>query len=231
MTAKDEDNLVICELCKKKFHIEKTVALLTDPKKTDFFYRMGIDSVVCAITAITGIIEQQAFVDKITTLIPIGEGRVNIAEVPIPDTSPAAGKKLWEINLPKEVIVGCILRGDTTMVPRGDTRILSGDMLVLISSDKQEMAHWHTYCSSPGYRSFLSSGCRLYSSLPPSLTWFHNTWKYIVFHEKKGGIHIRVAFFHAAQQPDRPVCMGLGSSCGGRSFCTGRTAHLCSGTV
>lgn len=140
MTAKDEDNLVICELCKKKFQVKKTVALLTDPKKTDFFYKMGIDSVVCAITAITGIIEQQAFVDKITTLIPIGEGRVNIAEVPIPGTSPAVGKKLWEINLPKEVIVGCILRGDTTMVPRGDTRILSGDMLVLISSDKQEMA-------------------------------------------------------------------------------------------
>lgn len=140
MTAKDEDNLVICELCKKKFQVKKTVALLTDPKKTDFFYKMGIDSVVCAITAITGIIEQQAFVDKITTLIPIGEGRVNIAEVPIPGTSPAAGKKLWEINLPKEVIVGCILRGDTTMVPRGDTRILAGDMLVLISSDKQEMA-------------------------------------------------------------------------------------------
>ena len=140
MTAKDEDNLVICELCKKKFQVKKTVALLTDPKKTDFFYKMGIDSVVCAITAITGIIEQQAFVDKITPLIPIGEGRVNIAEVPIPDTSPAVGKKLWEIDLPKEVIVGCILRGDTTMVPRGDTRILSGDMLVLISSDKQEMA-------------------------------------------------------------------------------------------
>jgi len=140
MTAKDEDNLVICELCKKKFQIKKTVALLTDPKKTDFFYKMGIDSVVCAITAITGIIEQQAFVDKITTLIPIGEGRVNIAEVPIPGTSPAVGKKLWEINLPKEVIVGCILRGDITMVPRGDTRILAGDMLVLISSDKQEMA-------------------------------------------------------------------------------------------
>lgn len=56
-------NLVICELCKKRFHVKKTVALLTDPKKTDFFYKMGIDSVVCAITAITGIIEQQAFVD------------------------------------------------------------------------------------------------------------------------------------------------------------------------
>lgn len=140
LTSKDEDNLVICELCKKQFHIKKTVALVSDPKKTEFFYAMGIDSVVCAIAAITGIIEQQAFVDKMATLVPIGEGRVSIAEVPIMSTAPVIGKKLWEINLPKQVIIGCILRGEETMVPRGDTRILSGDMLVLISSDKQEMA-------------------------------------------------------------------------------------------
>lgn len=140
MASKDEDNLVICELCKKRFHVKKTVALVSDPKKTEFFYKMGIDSVVCAITAITNIIEQQAFIDEIANLVPIGEGRVSIAEVPIPGTAPVVGKKLWEINLPKEVIIGCILRGDTTVVPRGDTRVLSGDMLILISSGKQEMA-------------------------------------------------------------------------------------------
>jgi len=106
----------------------------------DFFYKMGIDSVVCAIIGITLIIEQKALVDKIATLVPIGEGRVSIAELPISAAAPAVGKKLWEINLPKQVIIGCILRGDTALVPRGDTRILAGDMLVLISSDKQEMA-------------------------------------------------------------------------------------------
>ena len=140
MASKDEDNLVICELCKKRFRVKKTVALVSDPKKTDFFYKMGIDSVVCAITAITNIIEQQAFMDEIANLVPIGEGRVSIAEVPVTGTAPVVGKKLWEINLPKEVIIGCILRGDTTVVPRGDTRVLAGDMLILISSGKQELA-------------------------------------------------------------------------------------------
>lgn len=140
LTSKDEDNLVICELCKKRFHVRKTVSLVSDPKKTDFFYKMGIDSVVCAISAVTSIIEQQAFVEKIANIIPIGEGRVQIAEVPILANAPAVGKKLWEINLPKEVVIGCILRGDTAMIPRGDTRILSGDMLVLISDNEQEIA-------------------------------------------------------------------------------------------
>lgn len=140
LTSKDEDNLVICELCKKRFCIKTTVALVSDPRKKDFFLKMGIDSVVCAITAVTSIIEQKAFVDKMENIIPIGEGRVQIAELPISGNAPAVGKKLWEINLPKEVIIGCVLRGDTTMIPRGDTKILAGDMLVLISGSGQELA-------------------------------------------------------------------------------------------
>lgn len=140
LTSKDEENLVICELCKKRFHVNKTVALVSDPKKTEFFYKMGIDSVVCAISAVTSIIEQQAFLDEMANIVPIGEGRVQIAEVPVSASAPVVGKKLWEINLPQEVIIGCILRGDTTMIPRGDTRILSSDVLVLISGNGQEIA-------------------------------------------------------------------------------------------
>ncbi len=140
LTQRDDDNLVVCQLCKKKFNVSRTVSLVNDPKKTEFFYQMGIDSVVCAVNAIANIIEQQAFLKGITAFIPIGEGRISIAEVPIQGTAPVIGKKLWEIDLPKEVIIGCILRGEKSMIPRGDTRILAGDMLVLISSDNQEVA-------------------------------------------------------------------------------------------
>ncbi|MFP3156081.1 NAD-binding protein [Lachnospiraceae bacterium ZAX-1] len=140
LTGHDEDNLVICELCKKKFNVHKTVSLVSEPKKIEFFHRMGIDSVVCAITAIANIIEQQAIMNEMATLLPIGEGRISIAQVPITETAPVVDKKLWEINLPKEVIIGCVLRGEKNLVPRGDTRILAGDSLILISSDKHETA-------------------------------------------------------------------------------------------
>ncbi len=139
LSERDDDNLVICELCKKKFGVKKAVALISDPKKTDFFYKMGIDSVVCATSAIAGIIEQQAFMDEISTMIPVGEGRVNLTQVTITPSSPSAGKKLSEITLPKQVIVGCVMRGEKSIIPRGDTRILSGDILVLIASEKHEI--------------------------------------------------------------------------------------------
>ncbi|MGN1026005.1 MAG: potassium channel family protein [Faecousia sp.] len=140
LTPRDEDNLVICELCKKKFQVPKTVSLLSDPQKTDFFYKMGVDRVVCAISAVAGIIEQQAFMEEMAKAVPIGEGRVQILEVPVTGTDPAVQKQVWEISLPKEVIIGCILRGDRTLIPRGDTRILAGDILVLICGSNQEHA-------------------------------------------------------------------------------------------
>lgn len=138
MTPNDEDNLVVSEICKKKFRIRKTVALVGDPKKTDFFYRVGIDSVVCAINAIVGIIEQQAFINEMAMRIPLGQGRVSIVEVYINHCSPVADKKLWEIAIPENAIIGCILRGEESMIPRGDTRILQGDILLVISSVDQE---------------------------------------------------------------------------------------------
>lgn len=139
LTDKDTDNLVACQLCKKQYGINKTVSLVSDPEKTSFFHQMGVDRVVCAVTAVTNIIEQQAFIDEMTNIVPIGEGRVKIIEVQINDNSPVAGKKLWEITLPRESIVGCILRSDSTIIPRGDTRIHAGDTLVVLTGNGQEL--------------------------------------------------------------------------------------------
>lgn len=140
LTSRDENNLVACQMCKRNFGVPKTVSLVSDPNKTEFFHQMGVDSVVCAISTVTSIIQQQAFIDDMVNIIPVGLGKVQIVEVQIPDTSPITGKKLWEIDLPKEVVVGCVLRRDQAIIPRGDTRISAGDTLVIIAGNGQELA-------------------------------------------------------------------------------------------
>lgn len=142
-TENDDDNLVICELCKKKFGVRKTVCTIENAENTEFFRKMGVDAVVCATNAITSIIEQHTFMDQMTKFIPVGEGRLSIAEIEISETAPAVGKKLCEINFPKEVIVGCIMRQGRNIIPSGDTSVHAGDVLVLLSSAKQETAAIH----------------------------------------------------------------------------------------
>ena len=140
LTSRDDDNLVICELCKKKFGVKRTVALISDPKKIDFFYQMGVDIVVCAVSTIASVVEQQAIFDDITTLIPIGQSLVKVTQVYISDSSPAKNRQLRELGLPSQVVVGCVQRGSVSLIPRGETRIFTGDILVLITSDEQELA-------------------------------------------------------------------------------------------
>ncbi|MGN0416203.1 MAG: NAD-binding protein [Agathobacter sp.] len=139
LTGSDEKNLVICEMCKEYFGVKKAVALLNDPAKTNFFYQMGVDRVVCALNMISNLMEEQALMDDMMKLVPIDEGRIHIAEVPIPHGAPITEKKLWELNLPKEIIIGCILRGDQSLIPRGDTRVMEGDVLVMITSDQSKL--------------------------------------------------------------------------------------------
>lgn len=139
LTDRDADNLVACQLCKKLYNIKKTLSLVTDPDKTEFFHKMGVDRVICAVSAVTRIIEQQAFIDEMAKIMPVGEGRIQIIEVQIDANSPVTNKKLWEINLPKDSIVGCILREDKSIIPRGDTRILCGDVLIVITGNGQEL--------------------------------------------------------------------------------------------
>ena len=143
LTSKDQDNLVACQMCKRNFGVRKTVSLVSDPEKTEFFRQMGVDSVVCAISAVTSIIQQQAFIDDMVNIVPVGLGKVQIVEVLLPSDAPVAGKKLWEIDLPREVVVSCILRRDQAIIPRGDTRISTGDTLVIIAGNGQELSAIH----------------------------------------------------------------------------------------
>ena len=100
---------------------------------------MGVDSVVCATTAISSIIEQQALMNDLNTVMPLGS-HIQVAELVITGDAPSIGRKLWEIELPKAVIVGCIVRGEQSMIPRGDTRIMKDDKLILIVSDEDRQA-------------------------------------------------------------------------------------------
>jgi len=138
LTNGDADNLVICELCKKKFKVKKTVAIVSDPKKTEFFYRMGIDAVVCAITAIAGIIEQQALIEEMENFSQLEQGNIKLTHLAISGTATAADKKLREINVPKNAVVGCILRGEKSIIPSGNTKILAGDTLIIITTEEYE---------------------------------------------------------------------------------------------
>ena len=62
-----------------------------------------------------------------------GSTPTQFVEIPIPSTSPAVGKLLGDLQLPRESLVVRILRGGEVVVPRGQTRICADDVLFVLT--------------------------------------------------------------------------------------------------
>ena len=84
------------------------------------------------MNAITNIIEEQALMEKMTTMLPLTNGKIIVLEIPILETTAFQDKELKDMKLPKDVIVGCIVRGERSIIPSGETKFLAGDIVILI---------------------------------------------------------------------------------------------------
>jgi len=78
-------------------------------------------------------IEQRVSYREIVSMLPVGEGKVNLTEVVLDSGAPAAGKTLMEIGLPEDCLVAVILRDDRPLIPRGATMLKQQDRLVLMT--------------------------------------------------------------------------------------------------
>lgn len=139
VTGGDEDNLVICQIARKRYHIPRVIARVNFPKNRILFERFGIEHVVSSTEAILMMIEQQIPAGHIIPLAALKQGNLEIIEIDLDEESPAANRTLSELALPPGTSVMSILRGGQALVPQADTRLAVGDTVIaLVQSDRQE---------------------------------------------------------------------------------------------
>ncbi len=136
LTPRDHDNLIIAQLAKKIFGVERVVALVNDPENVEIFKNLGIGTVVNLTSLINQTLETMMFAEEIEQHIPLEEEKLVFLRFEIPPTSKAAGRALKDIPLPPESIVAAVVRGKDVMIPRGDTTIEVGDRVFVLCSPK-----------------------------------------------------------------------------------------------
>lgn len=136
LSNRDANNLITCEIARCQFNIVNTIALVNDPKNMKLFNELGVNKCISATQMLVDIIEQEVIVDNLKSLLPMENGKILVGEIEIDAHSPAINKKLWEINFPKDSIVGCVIRQDTTIIPQGNTELKAGDKIIIISTPK-----------------------------------------------------------------------------------------------
>ena len=135
VTGHDQNNLVACQLAKQYFSVPRTIARVNNPKNIQVFKQLGVDSVVSSTAHIASIIEHEVDWASINQMLGQKAGDVRVKDMPVSQTSPAAGKTVAELTLPKGTILISVIREKDAFIPNGQTQILAGDSVIALSHD------------------------------------------------------------------------------------------------
>ncbi len=132
VTGRDESNLVCCQTAKKIFGTKKTVARVNNPNNVSALRALGVDTVVSSTENIIEHLEREVDISAVRELIPLDGGEASVVEITLPEDHELAGKSLMELSLPQTCNVVCISRGGHTLIPRGQTKLHGGDILLVV---------------------------------------------------------------------------------------------------
>ncbi len=140
-TGDDDDNLVACQLAKVAFGAPRAIARVNNPKNEDIFNAMGIEA-ISSTTIIARMIEEEATVGDIRTLVALRRGSMAIVEIELPvDRCVVRGKAVAEIDLPVDCVLIAVIRGaDEVLTVHGHTRLEPGDVVIAFTAVEQEKA-------------------------------------------------------------------------------------------
>lgn len=138
VTGKDQDNLIACQLAKRNFHVDRTIARVNNPKNISVFQKLGVDLAVSSTSMIAEMIEKEIDYTGVKTLIKLKKGNLVLTEIVISKKSPTCNKKLREIDLPPEVVIISVIRGETTYIPNGHTVLRENDTIFLICKQENQ---------------------------------------------------------------------------------------------
>jgi len=132
VTGDDEDNILICQMARDKYEVERIVARVNNPRNLDHFKELGIEPAVSATDLILRLIEHEVPEYGLVQLLALEEEHLEIIEVEVGKGSRAAGSRIQDVSLPDGSLIISVLRGGTGFVPKADSMIESGDQVMLI---------------------------------------------------------------------------------------------------
>lgn len=139
-TGDDEDNLIVCQVAKRKFNVGRVIARVNNPKNELLFKRLGIDATVSQTNVLLHLIEQRLNIDGLTHLMTLRHSEIEIVEARVSAESPIVGRTLANIRLPPECVFSAITRGEHIVVPTGQTTIEAGDEIIAVTRTESEGA-------------------------------------------------------------------------------------------
>jgi trk system potassium uptake protein TrkA len=132
VTGDDEDNMLVCQVAKEKYLVDRIIARVNNPRNLQHFKLLGIQPAVSATDLILRLIEHEVPRYGLVHLLALEEEKLEIIELEVGADSPAAGKRVADVNLPEGCLIISVLREGDGFVPKADTVIQGGDEVLVV---------------------------------------------------------------------------------------------------
>ncbi len=134
----DEENILL-SLFAKDAGCEKMVTKINRIDYDNVISRLDLDTVICPKNITSDSILRYVRATKntqgsnIETLYNIIQDKVEAAEFIVKENAPIIGIALSELKFKKDILIACISREDSVIIPRGQDTIQPGDSVVVVS--------------------------------------------------------------------------------------------------
>src|ERR687896_1136248 len=132
VTGDDEDNMLISQVAKEKYLVDRIIARVNNPRNREHFELLGIRPVVSATDLILRLIEHEVPEYGLVHLLDLPEQRLEIIELLLDDGSPVAGQRVGDLQMPEGTLLISVLREGRGFVPGPDTVLEPGDEILAV---------------------------------------------------------------------------------------------------
>ena len=139
VTGDDEDNIVICQMAREHYGVEKVIARVNDPRNQPLFELTGISPTVSATSIILAMIEHEVPEHGLIHLLELRKENLEIVEVQLDADSPSVGKQVSRIQLPAGSRLITVMRDGHAQMAEDETELRAGDqVLAVLEPGKEE---------------------------------------------------------------------------------------------
>ncbi len=131
VTSDDKVN-ILSSLLAKRMGAEQTMALINSSSYSSLVTSLGIDSLISPKALTVSSILQYVRRGRIRTVHSIRDNFGEVIEAEAVGTSNVLGMTVDEINIPRSLIIGAIIRDDQILLPRKETIIKVHDRVILM---------------------------------------------------------------------------------------------------
>lgn len=134
LTGRDEDNLVISLLAKRRCRVPQVVARVNEPGNRWLFDNAwGVDAAVSASAALVSLIEEATRSAATVDLLRLRQAGLELLETTLSARSLVTGRGIGELDLPAGLVVATVIRAGEPLAPAAAGELRAGDQLLLLS--------------------------------------------------------------------------------------------------